>query len=275
MVKIKGLTLLAISLTIGFIGCGDSTGGYGIFRSRDLITVFVPLPDTSEIADVKVDNKALHLDIDTGEKIVPREIKLQRRLLQVVESDETVEIHGKNRINDYAVIHLRAFDTKYKVSRFIKVYASVFYDGLKITNSRKKPELFDNSGTFRFGDKIVAYCRLQDNIDLQPKGFKINIGGVKIKRGTRTIDTHIITENEIGNRILILEKYETQSNEILRNLQFLLRDLEPDETVKIEEVKNLGNKIAIAELAVESPWEQTLEPQLPERPQLPEQISDR
>ena len=275
MHKIKVLTLLTISLVIWLSGCGDSTSGYGIFRSRDIITVFVPLPDTSEIADLKVDNRALRIDIDTGKKIVPREIKLQRRLLQVVESDETVEIHGKNRINDYAVIHLRAFDTKYKVSKFIKVYASMFYDGLKITNSRKKPELFDNSGAFRFGDKIVAYCRLQDNIDLQPKGFKINIGGVKIKRGTRTIDTHIITENEIGDRILILEKYETKSNEILRNLQFLLRDLEPDETVKIEEVKNLGNKIAIAELAVESPWEQTLEPQLPEQPHLPEQISDR
>ena len=269
MFRTNWVMLLSITLAIGLVGCGDSTGGYGIFRSRDIVTVFVPLPDTSEIAEVKVDNKVLRMDIDTGEKIVPREIKLQRRLLQVVESDETVEIHGKNRINDYAVIHLRAFDTKYKVSKFIKVYASVFYDGLKITDPRKKPELFDNSGAFRFGDKIVAYCRLQGNIDLQPKGFKINIGGVKIKRGTRTMDTHIITENEIGDRILILEKYETKSNEILRNLQFLLRDLEPDETIKIEEVKNLGNKIAIAELAVESPWEQTLELQVPE------QISDR
>jgi hypothetical protein len=275
MLKIRRLILLALCLTIWITGCGDSTGGYGIFRSRDIITVFVPLPDTSEIADVKVDNKALRMAIDTGEKIVPREIKLQRRLLQVVESDETVEIHGKNRINDYAVIHLRAFDTKYKVSKFIKVHASVFYDGLKITNSREKPELFDNSGAFRFGDKIVAYCRLQGNIDLQPKGFKINIGGVEVKRTVATINRHMVTEDEIGERILILGDYQINKDERIRNLHFLLKDLEPHETVEIEEVKNLGNKIVIAELAVESRWEQTLEPQLPEQPQVPEQISDR
>ena len=277
MLKIKRLILLAIStisLVLMLAGCGDSNSGYGIFRSRDLVTVFIPLSDTSKVADVSVDNKALRMDIDTGEKIVPREIKLQRRLLQVVEPDETVEIHGRNRINDYAVVHLRVFDTKHKVSRFIKLYASMFYDGFKITNSRKRPELFDNSGAFRFGDKIVAYCRLQGNIDAQPKGFKIDIGGVKIKRGTRTLDTHIITENEVGDPILVLEKYETK-DEILRNLRFLLKDLELDETVKIEEVKNLGNKIAIAELTVEPPWEPTLKPQSLEHPRVPEQISDR
>ena len=268
MRKIKTLTLLAISLAVILAGCGDSTGGYGIFRSRDLITVFVPLPDTSEIAEVKVDNKVLRMDIDTGEKIVPREIKLQGRLLQVVESDETVEIHGKNRINDYAVIHLRAFDTKHKVSKFVKLYISKFYD-FRITTPDKEPEPFADSGTFRFGDKIVAYCRLQDNIDSRPNGFKIDLGGVKIKRTKSTVNTHIITEDEIGKRLLILENYEIDTDKRIQNLHFLLKDLAPDETAKVEEVKNLGDRIVIAELAVEPPWEQTLEPQVPE------QISDR
>lgn len=71
-----GLMFLVISLlSIWLSGCGDSTGGHGIYRSRDIVTVFIPLPDTSEIAEVKTDNKVLHIDIDTGEKIVPREIK--------------------------------------------------------------------------------------------------------------------------------------------------------------------------------------------------------
>ncbi len=256
MIKIKGLILLTISLAVMLTGCGDSNGGYGIFRSRDLITVFVPLPDTSEIAEVKVDNKVLHIDIDTGEKIVPRVIQLQRRLFQVVEPDETLEIHGKNRINDYAVIHLRAFDTKYKVSKFIKLSSHRFYDGFKITNSRKKPEPFENSGAFRFGDKIMAYYRLQGNTDSSSMGFKINIGSVKITR-TNTIEyEEIITDEKSGHPILILEKYETNSNTMLRNLRFLLKDLAPDETVKIEEVKNLGNRIAIAELTIEPRVEQ-------------------
>lgn len=250
MQKIKGLTLLTISLVIWLSGCGDSTGGYGIFRSSDMVTVFVPLPVTSEIADLKVDNKALRIDIDTGEEIVSREIKLQRRLLQVVESDETLEIHGRNRINDYAVIHLRAFHTKYKVSRFIKLYAHTFYYRSKGTSTRKEPEPFDNSGAFRFGDKIMAYCRLQDNIDSQPKGIKINIGGVEVKRTVATINTYMVTEDEIGERILILEDYQIDKDKRIRNLHFLLKDLEPHETVEIEEVNNLGDNIVIAELAV-------------------------
>ncbi|MYG06357.1 hypothetical protein F4167_07030, partial [Candidatus Poribacteria bacterium] len=115
MLKIKGLILLTINLAVvGFIGCGDSTGGYGIYRSNEIVTVFIPLPDTSEIAEVKIDDKALHVDIDAGEKIVPRVIQLRGRFFPVVEPHETVEIHGQHRINDHAVIHLRAFDTKYK-----------------------------------------------------------------------------------------------------------------------------------------------------------------
>ena len=269
MLKIRRLILLALCLAIWITGCGDSTSGYGIFRSRDMVTVFVPLPDTSEIADVKVNDNALHLDIDTGEKIVPREIKLQPRLFKVVEPGETVEIHGKNRINDYAVIHLRIFDTKYKVSKFIELSIHKFYDGFKITNSDKKPEPFENSGAFRFGDKIMAYCRLQDNVDSSSKGFKVNIGGVKIKRTNRRVNTveyeEIITDEKSGHPILIIEKYETDSDKMLRNLRFLLKDLAPDETVKIEKIKNLGSRIAIAELAVEPQEKQSLTPQVPER----------
>ena len=249
MHKIKVLILLAISLVIWLSGCGDSTGGYGIFRSWDIIAVFVPLPDTSEIAEVKVDNKALHIDIDTGKKIVPREIRLHRRLFQVVEPDETVEIHGKNRINDYAVIHLRAFDTKHKVSKFINISVSKFYD-FKITNSREKPEPFENSGAFRVGDKIMAYCRLQDNVDSQPKTFQIDLGGVKIKRTNATVNTHMITEDEIGERLLILENYEIDSDETIRDAHFLLKDLGPDEDAEIKEVRTLGSRIAIVELEI-------------------------
>ena len=266
--KIKGLILLAISPIVVLTGCGDASGGYGVFRSRDMVTVFVPLPDTSEIAEVKIDDKALHINIDTGEKIVPRVIQLRGRFFPVAEPDETVEIHGENRINGYVVIHLRAFDTKHKVSKFIKLHVSKFYD-FKIMNSGEKSELFDNSGTFRFGDKIIAYCRLQGNIDSQAKGFKINIGPVEIKHTEGTVNTHAITEDVIGERILILENYEIDTDKRIQNLHFLLKDLAPDETAKVEEVKNLGDRIVIAELAVEPQEKQFL------KPQPPEHISDR
>ena len=271
MPKIRELTLLAIScLTMVFAGCGDSTGGYGIFRSNDLVTVFIPLSDTSEIAEVKIDNKALHVNIDTGEKIVPHVIQLRGRFFPVAEPDETVESHGENRINDYAVIHLRTFDTKHKVSKFVNLSISKFYD-FKLKNSDEKPERFDNSGAFRFGNKIIAYAPLQGNIDSQSKGFKFNTGPVEveIKNTKGTVNTHGITEDVIGERILILEDYDIDTDKRIRNLHFLLKDLEPHETVEIEEIKNLGDKIVIAELAVEPQEKQ------PPKPQAPERISDR
>ena len=250
MLKIKGLIFLAIPLAIGLAGCGDSTGGHGIYRSRDMVTVFVPLPDTSEIAETKVvEDKTLHIEIDTGEKIVPREIKFQTRFFPVVDPDETLEIHGRSRINDYVVVHLRVTHPEHKASRFVKMSSHRFYN-FKITNPDKDPEPFENSGAFRVGDKIMAYCRLQDNIDSQPKGIKINIGGVEVKHTAATINTHIITEDEIGERLLILEDYKIDKDQKIRNLHFLLKDLAPHETVEIEEVTNLGDKIVIAELKV-------------------------
>lgn len=255
MLKIKGLIFLAIPLAIGLAGCGDSIGGYGIYRSRDMVTVFVPLPDTSEIAEAKVDNKTLHIDIDTGEKIVPREIKFQTRFFPMVDPDKTLEIHGRNRINDFAVIHLRVTHPEHKAPRFVKMSYHRFYN-FKITNPDKDPEPFENSGAFRFGDKIMAYCRLQDNIDSQPTGIKINIGGIEVKHTVATVNTHIITEDEIGERILILEDYEIDKDKRIRNLHFLLKDLAPHEIVEIEEVKNLGDEIVIAELAVTRPQNQ-------------------
>lgn len=268
MARIKTFIFFTISFAVLIAGCGDSTGGYSIYRSSDMVTVFVPLTDTSEIAEAKVDNNALHVDIDTGEKIVSREIKLQSRLVQAVKPDETVEIHGKNRINDYAVIHLRAFHKKYKVSRSIKYHAHKYY--FSKTKSGEKPKLFTDSGTFRFGDRIMAYCRLQDYIDSPPKEFEIYIRTYKIEH-TDTFEYKETTIDEkSGHPILIIEKYEfIDSDKTARNLPFLLKDLAPHETVGIGEVINLGDRIVIAELVVETKEKQ------PPKPQLPEQISDR
>ena len=48
----------------------------------------------------------------------------------------------------------------------------------------------------------------------------------------------------------ILKRYDTESNEVFRNLRFLLTDLAPNETVKIEEMRDFGGRIVIAELEV-------------------------
>ena len=269
MVKTKGLILLFITITIGLVGCGDSTRGYAIFRSRNIVIVFVPIRDTSEVADVKVDNKVLHVDIDTGEKIEKRAIRFKGRLLDFVAPDGILEIYGRNRINDYAVIHLRVTHPEHKAPKFDQMSFYKFYSGFRTTNTTKKIEPFENSGAFRFEDKIIAYSVSQDNIDSQPKGFKINIRGVKVKHTPASVNTHMITFGEIGERILILEDYEIDTDKKIRNLHFLLKDLAPDETVKIDGAKTLGSRIAIVELAVEPQEKQFL------KPQVPEQVSDR
>ena len=269
MFRTNWVIFFAISIAVLIAGCGDSTGGYGILRSSDMVTVFVPLPDTSEIAEAKVDNGVLHIGVDTGEKIVPRKIKLRSRLFKVIDPDETLEIHGRNRINDYAVIHLRAFHRKYKVSRFIKYHAHKFYF-IKTKSGEKPKPSFTDSGAFRFGDRIIAYCRLEDYIDPPPKEFGIYTSTFKIEH-TNTVEyKETIIDQKSGHPILMIEKYEfIDSDKTARNLRFLLKDLEPHETVGIEEVRNLGDRIVIVELAVEPQEKQ------PPKPQLPEQISDR
>ncbi|MDE0466520.1 MAG: hypothetical protein OYL97_05650 [Candidatus Poribacteria bacterium] len=250
MVKTKGLILLLIAITTGLVGCGDFTRGYAIFRSRDIVIAFVPIRDTSEIADVKVDNKVLHVDIDTGEKIEKRVIRFEGRLLDFVEPHGILEIHGRNRINDYAVIHLRVTHPEHKAPKFDQMLSYKFYSSFRTTNTTKKIEPFENSGAFRFEDKIIAYSVSQDNIDSHSEGFKINIGPVELKHTPGSTNTHMITFGEIGERLLILKKYKIDSDKTVRDLHFLLKDLAPDETAKIKEVKNLGDRIVIAELAV-------------------------
>ncbi|MDE0017118.1 MAG: hypothetical protein OXU51_13105, partial [Candidatus Poribacteria bacterium] len=71
-----------------------------------------------------------------------------------------------------------------------------------------------------------------------------------LKHTPGSTNTHMITFGEIGERLLILKKYKIDSDKTVRDLHFLLKDLAPDETAKIKEVKNLGDRIVIAELAV-------------------------
>lgn len=246
MARIQRLALFAISIAILIAGCGDSTGDYGLFRSRDLITVFVPIDDTSEVTKVNVNHEALHIDIDTREEIVHRVISLQHRFFEIVESDETLEIHGENKINDYAVIHLRVFNSKRKGAKVIKHSAYKF--GFKTTKPGEIPGPLADSGVFRFGDKIMAYCLLHDNMYSGPKTFfKVH----KSVKSTNTVKYNEITaEEKDGYHILTVEKYRIDSDITLRDLRFVIKGLEPDETVKLEEIKNLGNRIAIAELVV-------------------------
>ena len=254
MARTKGLILLAISLAVSITGCGRSTPGYAVSRIGNRVTVLATLQDASEIVEVKLANNTLKLNIDTDDSIEERVIPLQfnagkqpeqpKRTLSVAAPYETLEIQGTNKINRYGVVHLKITvsepEMKAKMPQ-VPLFSSVFkpQGGWKISSIRKKNTLV-NSGAFRLGDRITAYCLSQED-------------GVRHKVPRITFRDVEITEDDSENFILKIETYDATDPhkvKMIRRLQFLLKDLEDHETVSIEEITNLGEEIFIADLEV-------------------------
>lgn len=256
-----GLLLFAISVSVLIAGCSKSTPGYAISRIGNMVTVFTTMQDVSEIVNVKIDNNTLKLHIDTGDSIEERVIPLQigninigkqieqpKRTLRVAAPYETLEIQGTNKINGYGVVHLKITVSDPKMKAEMPqgpLFSSVFQarGGWTISGIREKNTLA-NSGAFRLGDRIMAYCLSEEGDVDRPKMPQVTYRDVEIN------------EDDRENRIVKVETYDaTDAHKVkmIRRLQFLLKDLEPHETIEIEEIKELGDRIVIAELAVESP----------------------
>ena len=163
----------------------------------------------------------------------------------MLQAYETLEIQGTNKINRYGVVHLKITvpdpEMKPKMPQ-APVFSSVFKrrGGWTISNTRQENTLA-NSGAFRLGDKITAYCLSQE----------VDIDEHKVPRITyRDVE---INADESENHILKIETYDaTDSRKVrmIRRLKFLLKDLGDHETVSIEEITNLGGEIFIAVLEV-------------------------
>ena len=258
MERTKGLIFFAISLAVLITGCGRSTPGYAISRIGNMVTVFTTMQDASEIVDVRIDNNTLKLHIDTGDSVEERVIPLQigninigkhpeqpKRTLPVAAPYETLEIQGTNKINRYGVVHLKITvsdpEMKAKMPQaplFLSVLKS--RGGWTLSGIREKSTLA-NSGAFRLGDRITAYCLSQGGDVDRHKVPRITYRDVEINEGDRK------------NRILKVETYDAtdvHKVKMIRRLQFLLKDLEDHETVSIKEITNLGEEIIIAVLEV-------------------------
>ena len=254
MAKIKGLIFFTFSLAIAIAGCGRSTPGYAISRIGNMVTVFATMQDASEIVDVKLANNTLKLHIDTGDNIEERVIPLQidikqpKRPLFVAAPYETLEIQGTNKINRYGVVHLKITvpdpEMKAKMPQG-PLFSSVFKPrgGWTISGTPKKNTLA-NSGAFRLGDRITAYC-VSPEIDI------VDIDRHKVPRITYRYAE--INEDSGENHILKIETYDATDSrkaKMIRQLQFLLKDLEDHETVSIKKINNLGEEIVFAVLEV-------------------------
>lgn len=243
MIKIKGLITLFISLVIVLGGCGKPTPGYKIYRINDSLLVFLAMGHSSKIVDATLDNKGLHVNIDTGKKIEQRVTSLDSKYkLPLIESDETLKIHGTDRISGYGVVHL-------SVSSHIRRNVSTWFNwtGWQVKGFRKKPGPFKKSGAFRVGDTITAYCYLPEVKKSKKKNslFWINFD---VKRTSKTATAYNFKDN-----MLHIETYKADSNKLnklIHKLSFPLDDLKPHETVEVEKQKKVGDDIHIAYLKV-------------------------
>ena len=243
MTQLKGLLILFISLAIVLNGCGKPTPGYKIYRINDTLLVFLVMNNKSKIVNTTIDNKELHVEIANGKKVEKRVTALDKAFkFPITEPDETLEIHDTNRINGYGVVHLTVSSP---ISR--NTSTSFHWSGWEIKGFPKKPGPFENSGAFRVGNMITAYCYLPEAKKPKKKKpmFWINFD---VKRTPKTATAYNFEDN-----MLHIETYKADSNKLnklIRKLSFPLDDLEPHETVKVEDKKELGEDIHIAYLKV-------------------------
>ncbi len=243
MTRLNGLLILFISLAIVLSGCGKPTPGYKIFRINDSLLVFLAMKHSSKIVDATLDNKELHVDIDTGKKIENRITSLDKAFkFPITKPDEPLEIHNTNRINGYGIVHLTVSSP---IPR--NTSTSFHWTGWEIKGLKKKPGPFKNSGAFRVGDTITAYCYLPEAKKPKKKNslFWINFD---VEKTPRTATAYNFEDNMIH-----IETYKADSNKLnklIRRLSFPLDDLEPHETVEVEDKKKLGEDIHIAYLKV-------------------------
>ena len=240
MTKIKGLITLFISLVFIVIGCGEPLRGYKIHRIDDTLLVFLAMKDKSKIVDTAIDNNKLHVDIDTGKQIEERVTSLQHNFnIKLIEPHETLEIQGTGRINGYGVVHITISSPRPR-----KFSMSLH---LSISNGKgfsKKPGPFGNSDAFRVGDRITAYCFFPNAKKSSKKISKFGIN-FEVKRTPKTATTYNFEE-----KMLSIETYNPDTHQLIRKLSYPLDDLEPNETVEVEDREKLGEDIHIAYLKV-------------------------
>ncbi|MCE2402946.1 hypothetical protein J4G08_18945 [Candidatus Poribacteria bacterium] len=241
MAKIKGLIILFISLAIVLGGCGKPTPGYKIYRINDTLLVFLAMEHSSKIVDATLDNKELHVNIDTGKKIEKRVTSLDIKYeYPLIEPNGTVKIHDTNRIKGYGVVHLT-------VSSPIPRNGSTWFNwsGLQIKGLRKKTGPFKKSGAFRVGDRITAYSY---HPEIKKKTMKNSLFWINFD--VKYTSTETATVHTFEDGMINIETYNAKSKKLIRKLSFPLDDLQPHETVEVEEKKELGEDIHIAYLKV-------------------------
>lgn len=226
MSKLKVLIILCVSLclvfiiglSLVFISSGIQKPGHKIYRNNEMLLVFLQMKHTSKIVDASLDNDKLVVNIDNGDKIVRSVTALKRRFIfQLIKPNETLKVAGTDRINHYGVVHLSVYSPPPNHNR---ISMTIVQEGFQIRKFAGEPGPFSNSGAYRMGDRITAYCHL------------------------------LVDENRHlnGNHVLVIAADELGMPK--RNLSFLLKDLKPHETVEVDEKQKMGDDLYLVDLKV-------------------------
>lgn len=160
----KKQIVLMICLTLLLAGCIE-TNEHGIFRSGDMVTVYWALQKDTKIADFKLRNNVLELEIDMGEQ---RET--QNLPIKMLKKDETLEVKGMSTLDDLAIFHIVVnplMQSHPKLPRTRSTYTT--YQGSGWDRDNRVGDL-TKAEFFRSGDRITAYwCRSENT---EKKGYK-------------------------------------------------------------------------------------------------------
>lgn len=220
-----------------------------------MLLVFLPMKHTSNIVDATLDNNELIVNIDNGEKIVKSVTSLKHRTAyQLIRSDETLEVAGTDRINHYGVVHLSVYSPR---PTHLRNSMTNVQEGFSIRKFAEKPGPFSNSGTYRIGESITAYCYLPYRFG---SSWKNSISGIEIKIENST--TSVDEDRDVtGYRVIkrTTEKITTGKFGVSKeNVSFLLKGIKPYETVEIGEKQKIGNDLYLLDLKVVPKNKQTI-----------------
>ena len=237
----RGNTFLLICAFVVGVGCSQPSSGYNIQRIDNALLVFLAMEDTSKIVEAKIDNHNLNIKIEKDGEIGETVITLKKKFFfSLVDADETLKVHGVNRINRYGVVHLTV---KSPLPKRTTMSLSFTLSGMKAKGMAKKQGSHTNTGTFRFGNRLIAYSLLPD---MKTSSWEVSNFGVGIKYETKTPIESM--GNDIDGRLLNLEIDDMDVP--VSNLKFPLNHLRPDESVEVKNQTKIGEDLYIVDLSI-------------------------
>lgn len=240
MNRIKVLITLFLCTTIIMIGCGNIKPGHKIYRVNDILLVFLAMNNQSKIVEASIENRELHVDIRTEKETEKRTISLKEHFkLTIVKPQETARIQGTHRINGYGVVKLKVTPP---VSGKMSMYTN--WTGLKMKGFHKHSGTFPNTGSYRVGNRITAYCFLTET---KVPSFKTTTFGLRTYLKTKAAFKGVgydVNDHRVKNVLV------NNPDIINKHISFLLQDLQAHEDAEVEDQKKIGDDVLIVNFKV-------------------------